>query len=218
MITASTRSFLLLLLVTFPVILSGQYTEADWKERDKWMKTEFLLDLIGVEQGNKVADIGCHEGYLSIHLSKKVTESGRVYAVDVRTDRLEKLRENAHKRSLENIVTILGDYDDPKLPERELDMVFIMDTYHEMDAHQKILQHVKSALKPGGKVMILEKLKDWVRGKSRETQVASHSLSANYVREELEQAGFTIISEIEDHGKWEREDDKQMWVIVAQKP
>ena len=170
MIIQSTCSLLLLLLFTLPSKLLGQYTEADWKERDKWMKTEFLLELMGVEQGNRVADIGCHEGYLSMHLSKKVTESGRVYAVDVRSDRLEKLRENAHKRSLENIVTILGDYDDPKLPERELDMVFIMDTYHEMDAHQKILQHVKSALKPGGKVMVLEKLKDWVRGKSRETQ------------------------------------------------
>lgn len=218
MIKESTRSLYLLLLISFPLMVFGQYTEADWKERDLWMKTEFLLKMVGVEQGDRVADIGCHEGYLSIHLARKVSEGGRVYAVDVRSDRLEKLRKNAHERSLENIVTILGDYDDPKLPQRELDFVFIMDTYHEMEAHKEILQHVKNALKPGGKVMILEKLKEWVRGTSRETQVASHSLAPNYVREELKQAGFTIVSEIDDHGKWERENDKQMWVIVAQKP
>ena len=198
--------------------LQAQYTETDWEARDQWMKTESLLKMVGLEQGDKVADIGCHEGYLSMHLAKKVSGNGRVYAVDVKSDRLEQLRINANKRNLRNIITILGDEDDPKLPERELDAIFIIDTYHEMDAYEQMLQHVKSALKPGGKVMILEKLKDWVRGKSRKEQVASHSLGLNYVRKELEQAGFSIVSEIEDHGKWEREEDKQMWIILAQKP
>lgn len=198
--------------------LKAQYTEADWADRDQWMKTNILLNKAGVGEGDKVADIGCHEGYLSMHLSKKVKGSGRVYAVDVRSDRLEELRINANKRNLRNIITILGDYDDPKLPERELDFVFIIDTYHEMEAHQKILRHVKDALKPGGKILILEKLKDKIRGKSRKEQVAAHSLSLRYVREELENAGFKILSAIEDHGNWERETDKQMWVILAQKP
>ncbi|MDC6364679.1 MULTISPECIES: class I SAM-dependent methyltransferase [Flavobacteriaceae] len=198
--------------------LQAQYTEADWTDRDQWMKTNLLLNKAGVEEGDKVADIGCHEGYLSIHLSKKVKGNGRVYAVDVRSDRLEELRINANKRNLRNIITILGDYDDPKLPERELDFVFIIDTYHEMEAYQKILRHVKDALKPGGKILILEKLKDRIRGKSRQEQVAAHSLSPGYVREELENAGFRILSQIENHGNWERETDKQMWVILAQKP
>jgi ubiquinone/menaquinone biosynthesis C-methylase UbiE len=197
--------------------LQAQYTESDWEERDKWMKTQSLLALTAVEVGDKVADIGCHEGYLSIHLAKKVSETGRVYAVDIREDRLEKLRTNAQDRNLGNIITILGDTNNPKLPEGELDAVFIFDTYHEMDAHEEILQHVKRALKPGGQLMVMEKLKDWVRGKSRERQVSSHSLGIEYVREELKQAGFTIVSEIEDHGDWERETDKQMWVILAQK-
>ncbi|MEZ4810917.1 MAG: methyltransferase domain-containing protein [Allomuricauda sp.] len=198
--------------------LCAQYTETDWEQRDQWMKTDSLLKMVGVGPGDKVADIGCHEGYLSMHLSQKVSQEGRVYAVDVRSDRLEQLRINANKRNFRNIITILGDTDDPKLPERELDVIFIIDTYHEMDAHVKMLQHVKNALKPGGKVMILEKLKDWVRGKSRKEQVSSHSLGPDYVRKELEQAGFVIISEIANHGKWEREQDKQMWVMVAQKP
>lgn len=197
--------------------LNAQYSEADWRDRDTWMKTQALLKMAGVNVGDKVADIGCHEGYLSIHLSQIVLENGRVYAVDVRQDRLETLRENASERGLKNIITIKGDYDDPKLPERELDFVFIIDTYHEMDAHEKILRHVRSALKPGGKLMLLEKLKKRVEGKSRAQQVSAHSLGPEYVRTELEQAGFDIISEIENHGKWEREADKQMWVILAQK-
>ncbi len=198
--------------------LQAQYTESDWEERDQWMKTDSLLAMTAVGVGDKVADIGCHEGYLSIHLAKKVSKTGRVYAVDIREDRLQKLRASAHERNLDNVITILGDTDNPKLPEGELDAIFIFDTYHEMDAYKEILRHVKRALKPGGQLMVLEKLKDWVRGKSRERQVSSHSLGPEYVREELKQAGFTIISEIEDHGDWERETDKQMWVILAQKP
>ncbi len=213
------KLFFSLFLIYFTGFLSlnAQYSEADWKDRDSWMKTEALLDSAGVRVGDKVADIGCHEGYLSIHLSKRVLENGRVYAVDVRQDRLETLRENANERGLRNVITIKGDYDDPKLPERELDFVFIIDTYHEMDSYEKILRHVRNALKPGGKLMLLEKLKKRVKGKSRDQQVSAHSLGPEFVRKELEQAGFSIISEIENHGKWERDADKQMWVILAQK-
>jgi ubiquinone/menaquinone biosynthesis C-methylase UbiE len=197
--------------------LQAQYTVSDWEERDQWMKTDALLATTAVGVGDKVADIGCHEGYLSMHLARKVSETGRVYAVDIREDRLQKLWTNAHDRNIGNITTILGDTDNPKLPKGELDAVFIFDTYHEMDAHEQILKQVRNALKPGGQLMIMEKLKDWVRGKSRDEQVSSHSLGPEYVREELKQAGFTIVSEIEDHGDWEREPDKQMWVILAQK-
>ena len=210
--------FYFLIVHFFSVVgVHAQYTEEDWKDRDTWMKTDTLLNFSGIKAGDKVADIGCHEGYFSMHLSKRVMENGRVYAVDVREDRLETLRENANDRNLKNIITILGDYDDPKLPERELDIVFIIDTYHEMDSHEKILRHVKRSLKPGGKVMILEKLKKRIRGKSRREQVNAHSLAPHYVKKELKQAGFTVISEIENHGKWEKDEDKQMWVILAQK-
>lgn len=208
----------LFLSLTSILGLHSQYTEQDWLERDDWMKTAALLEMAGVKEGDKVADIGCHEGYLSIHLAKKVLRNGKVYAVDVRNDRLETLQGNAEKRNLTNITTVLGDYDDPKLPINTLNVVFIMDTYHEMDSHEQILQHVKSALKPGGKLMLMEKLKKRVKNKSREEQVSAHSLGANYVRKELEQAGFTIVSEIKNHGEWEREEDKQMWVLLAQKP
>ncbi|SHG31095.1 class I SAM-dependent methyltransferase [Flagellimonas flava] len=198
--------------------LQAQYTASDWEDRDQWMKTGTLLQLMDLNQGSRVADIGCHEGYLSMHLSESVGTDGRVYAVDVRSDRLETLRSNANDRRLRNIITILGDYDDPKLPKDELDAVFIIDTYHEMDSYQKILRHVKNSLKSGGKLMLLEKLKKRVVGKSRQEQVTAHSLGPEYVRDELRDAGFNIINEVEDHGDWERETTKQMWLIVAQKP
>nr|WP_299340795.1 class I SAM-dependent methyltransferase [Allomuricauda sp.] len=198
--------------------LQAQYSAYDWEERDDWMKTSTLLAKSGIEIGDVVADIGCHEGYLTMHLSRKVSTSGRVFAVDVRDDRLATLRENANERGLANIVTILGDYDNPKLPADSLDYVFIVDTYHEIESYEKVLGLIKKSLKRGGGIMVMEKLKDRVKGKSRDAQTSAHSLSMPYVKKELESFGFEIVDQIDNHGLWELEADKQMWVVFARKP
>ena len=215
---AKVKLYLSLLSILFSFTISrAQYTSSDWESRDKWMKTETLLQKAQIYSGQVVADIGCHEGYLTMHLARKVANDGRVYAVDVREDRLATLRKNANSRNLNNIITILGDYDNPKLPEGALDCVFIIDTYHEITAYKKVLNYVRKALKPRGQIIVLEKLKKRIVGKSRAEQVAAHSLAMSYVEKELQQAGFTISSKIENHGLWENQDDKQMWVLFAKK-
>ncbi|MEM9361483.1 MAG: class I SAM-dependent methyltransferase [Bacteroidota bacterium] len=215
---AKVRLFFSLLSVTFSSTLSwAQYTSIDWESRDKWMKTQTLLDVAQLSSGQVVADIGCHEGYLTMHLARRVAADGRVYAVDIREDRLASLRENANSRNLSNIITILGDEDNPKLPEGALDCVFVIDTYHEITAYKKVLNQIRKALKPGGQIMVLEKLKKRIIGKSREEQVAAHSLAMSYVERELQQAGFTIVTKIENHGFWENQEDKQMWILLAKK-
>lgn len=193
----------------------SQYAEYEWEDRDKWMNVSKIFDLAGIQEGSKVADVGCHEGYLSVRLSKRVGESGGVYAVDVREDRLEDLRENLEDRNIRNVEVILGDYDNPKLPIEILDAVIVMDTYHEIKDYMEVLGHINSALKPGGRLLMLEKLKDHAKGKSREDQVDSHTLSTKYVKKELQQAGFEITKSISDFGKWEREENKTMWILVA---
>ena len=198
--------------------LPAQYNANDWEDRDKWMDVERLFELAGIEEGDHVADIGCHEGYFSIHLANKVGIRGKVFSVDVREDRLEKLNANASDRELFNITTILGDYDDPKLPERELDVVVIMDTYHEMKDYMTILEHVKLALKPSGKILIIEKLKSHAKNKSRQEQVSAHTLSPSFVKKELQQAGFKVIKQIDDLGDWENNSSKKIWALIGVSP
>ncbi len=195
----------------------AQYRESDWAYRDEWMDVERIFKLAGVTPGDSVADIGCHEGYLSIRLARAVGTSGKVYAVDVRQDRLETLEDNARDRDISNIQTVLGDYDNPNLPAEALDVVIVMDTYHEIKSYMTVLGHLKKALKPGGRILILEKLKTHARNKSREEQVISHTLSSKYVRQELKESGFTIITEVRDMGYWEEEKDKKIWLLLAQK-
>ncbi|WP_299217075.1 class I SAM-dependent methyltransferase [uncultured Aquimarina sp.] len=209
------NKFLMLLILIEINLGQAQYKENDWKERDTWMKVSEIFEIAEIKPGSKVADIGCHEGYLSIHMAKVVGASGKVLAVDVREDRLEKLDEHLKKRKIKNVKTILGDYDDPKLPDNSLDVVVILDTYHEMDDYKEILAHVKKALKPTGNIVLIEKFKEHMLNKSRDEQMEAHTLAMHYVKEELETAGFTIKKEIEDFGRWKKEEDKQIWILVG---
>ena len=212
------RYSLLLIFFSFSVLAVAQYDSSDWEERDEWMDVERLMELGGVEDGQQVADIGCHEGYFSMHLARAVGLRGKVYSVDVREDRLERLNENAADRNIINITTIHGDYDDPKLPKKELDLVVIMDTYHEMKDYMTILEHVKEALKPSGKILILEKLKSHSKNKSRKEQTSAHTLSPHYVKKELQEAGFKVIRQVDNMGNWENNTSKKIWVLVGVSP
>ncbi|MGB5359230.1 MAG: class I SAM-dependent methyltransferase [Eudoraea sp.] len=205
----------LFLFLLFVPEMYCQYSESDWKARDKWMKVAEIFKIANIQVGNKVADIGCHQGYMSIRLSYFIGETGKVYSVDVREDRLNKLNDIASERDIKNIQTILGDYDDPKLEENSIDVVLIIDAYHEMNDYKQILFHVKKALKPDGRILILEKLKQQMIGKSRQEQTQGHTIAPKYVKNELKEAGFEVIAIEKDLGYWEEDLDKKIWVMVG---
>ncbi len=194
----------------------AQYSSEDWEERDTWMNVEEIFEMAQVKEGMHVADVGCHEGYLTLHLSKKVADQGKVYAVDVEQYRLDDLKEHLEERKVNNVEVILGDYNNPKLPSGTLDVIFVIDTYHEIDEYMKVLGHIKKALKPEGRLLMLEKLKTQKKGKSREEQARGHTLASKFVKEELKDAGFTIIKQIDDFGDWQENNEKQMWILVAE--
>jgi len=198
-------------------LVVAQYTENDWADRDTWMNVNYIFDQAAIKEGSRVADIGCHEGYLSVRLAKRIGSQGKVYAVDVRDDRLLDLKNNLKDRSIDHVEVILGDYDNPKLPENSLDVVVIMDTYHEMYDYMKILGHVYASLKPGGRIVIVEKLKSRIKGKTREEQTDAHSLSAKYVKEELKEAGFEVTFQNDDLGNWENDSTKVIWMVIGTK-
>lgn len=210
--------YLSCLLLFFLInVSSAQYTQNDWLDRDEWMHVADLFKLAELGADYKVADVGCHEGYLSIHLSEIVGKLGKVYAVDINDERLIKLKKTIKRKKIENIEVILGDTDDPKLPVGELDIVFVIDTYHEVSAYTSMLAQIKKALKPGGRIVVLEKIKAHMTGKMREQQANAHTLSLDYVEKELKVAGFNIIRAVKHFGYWERDLNKVMWVLVAEK-
>jgi SAM-dependent methyltransferase len=213
-------SITLLLITTF---VFGQnqwkdvYTENAWKERDKWQRPEELIDFLKINEGSKVADIGCHEGYMSFKLSKVVGKTGEVFAVDVDQSKLDKLKAHLSKRNVSNIQLVKGEYDNPKLDTGVLDAVIIVDTYHEMDDHDKILQHIKVALKPGGRLLICEPIADVRRSAARSDQERKHELGKNYAVGDLKKAGYKILVNEDRFVDREKEKGDKMWVVVASK-
>ncbi len=211
------KKYIVLLFAFISFSGFAQYAEYEWEERDTWMNVDFIFNQAEIKKGSKVADIGCHEGYLTVHLANKVGEFGRVYAVDVREDRLDTLKGNLEDRELTNVEVILGDYDNPKLPLNTLDVVIIMDTYHEIEDYMEVLGHVKASLKANGKLVIIEKVRPGIKDKSRSGQTASHSMTTKYVKRELKKAGFKLQFEKNNLGYWEKDTDKPYWILVASK-
>lgn len=212
----------LLILITLSGVLHAQdpwkdvYKESAWADRDKWQKADELIKQLQLQPGCKVADIGCHEGYMTFKLSKAVGGSGKVYAVDVTQSKLDKLQEHASARNANNIETIKGEYDNPKLPVNSLDAVIIMDAYHEMDDHDKILAHIKVALKPGGRLLLCEPISDERKNATRDVQEGRHELGMGYAIEDLKKAGFTVTRQQNPFVDRTEKGDK-MWLVVARK-
>ena len=194
------------------------YTQSAWAERDKWQRADELIQLLKLNKGGTVADVGCHEGYMTFKLSKVVGDAGKVYAVDVEEQKLEKVNQYASAQKINNVITVKGEYDDPKLPLGAFDAIIIIDTYHEMDDHDEILQHLKTALKKGGKLLLCEPIADSRRKASRSEQEGRHELDIRFALQDLTRAGFKIVKQQDPFVDREKIKGDKMWVIVAEKP
>lgn len=193
------------------------YREGAWEQRDKWQRADDIIGKLMIKPGSSVADVGCHEGYFTIKLAKVVGGQGRVYAVDVSRDKTEKLKKNLEERKIQNVNVILGEENNPRLPPLALDAVLIVDTYHEMDAHQEILGAIKKALKWKGRLVICEPISDERKKLSREDQERKHELGMNYAIEDLKKAGYKILLQEESFVDRVKEKGDKMWIIVCEK-
>lgn len=153
--------------------------------RDAWQKPDQVIEALALKPDQKVADIGSATGYFSVRLAK-VLPQGKVFGVDVESSMQKYLASRAEKEGLSNLVSVLGTFDDPKLPE-PVDAVIVVDTYHHIDARPAYFQKVKASLKPGGTVAIIDFTLTTTKGPPKE-----HRLGTDVVKAELEQAGFTL--------------------------
>lgn len=193
------------------------YAENAWTERDRWQRANDIIDLLQLSNGSKVADVGCHEGYMTVKLSKQVGSAGRVFAVDVQQNRLDKLSAHLKERNIKNVTTVKGDYDNPHLKPNSLEAALIIDTYHEMDDHDEMLMHIKTALKSGGRLVICEPIADERRKLQRSEQERKHELGMSYALEDLINAEFTIIFKQDPYIDRQQVKGDKMWIIVAEK-
>jgi ubiquinone/menaquinone biosynthesis C-methylase UbiE len=124
--------------------------------RDEKQKPGELIRAIGLQPGMSVADIGTGVGYMLPFLSRRVGPQGKVYAEDIFDDFLAAAKQHATDLKLENVTFIKGTETDPKLPEGSLDIVLALDVYHHFDYPDKMLAAIYKALKPDGRLAIVE--------------------------------------------------------------
>ena len=124
--------------------------------REQTQKPGELIKSMGLQPGMTVADIGTGVGYMLPYLSRRVGPAGRVLAEDIFDDFLAGAKETAETQKLENITFIKGTETDPHLPEGQVDMALVLDAYHHFDYPEKMLAALHKALKPDGKLVVVE--------------------------------------------------------------
>ncbi len=185
----------------------------DDNRREALQRVPEILVALGAFPGARVADVGAGDGFFSVRLGRAVGPGGHVIAEDVDGEALDRLRARLADAALTNVEVVQGTVDDPKLPDGALDAILIVDAYHEMENFAAMLEHVRHALKPGGRLVLVEPFDPRLRGESRQRQTKSHSLSPSYAEQELRAAGFFVTALRDPFVGDERE---EQWLMVAQ--
>jgi tRNA A58 N-methylase Trm61 len=169
---------------------------APWLVRDEREAEEHpdqALDELKIAKGSTVADVGAGVGYMSWRLAARVGPMGRVYANDIQPQMLELLQKNMAERHITNVVPVLGEGDDPKLPQGQMDLVLLVDVYHEFEQPQKMLRHIRESLKADGRVVLLE----YRAEDPRVPILPLHKMTVEQVKSEIEPEGFRLDQVIE---------------------
>ena len=163
--------------------------DAGWfyrPDRVEGEKPEELLDLLGIKEGDVVADVGAGVGFFSLRAAERVGRTGKVLAVDVQPEMIDGLRMMIERFGHENIVPILGTVDDPKLPADSVDHVLMIIAYHEFSHPVAMMRHVRRAMKPDGQMLVVE-----YKAETPESRVAPlHKMREAEIMKEMRALGF----------------------------
>jgi FkbM family methyltransferase len=176
-----------------PVMSAGG---ADWlerPEREAEEAPEKALDALRIQPGMTVADVGAGTGYMSLRMARRVGPTGKIYANDLQPEMLTKLRANAEQEKIINVETVLGTVSDPKLPAGQIDLILLVDVYHEFSQPQAMLAKMRESLKPDGRLVLLEYRKEDPKVPIR----LEHKMTVTEVKTEVEAEGYKLDQVIE---------------------
>ena len=132
-------------------------------DREEWQQADRIMDVLGIAEASRVADLGAGGGWFTIRLAKRVGPNGVVYAEDIQREMIESIKRRVQFERLTNVQTVLGAPDQPNLPGR-LDAVLIVDAYPQFRDPVKLLRQVREALAPAGRVGIVDFKKEGAGG------------------------------------------------------
>ena len=164
--------------------------------RDAKLHINDVMNILGVEPGRTVADIGAGSGWFTVRAAKRVTNTGEVYAVDINPEAIDYINNRVHKEQLKNVKTILSKPDNPELPADSINAVLFLKAYHEVANPVVLMRNLRVSLKPGARVGIIE----------RNGNGADHGIEKQVVLREAGEAGFRLLEEHDDLVKGDKMD------------
>ena len=164
---------------------------ADWlerSERDREEAPEKALKALDLKPGMVVADVGAGSGYFSRRMARQVLPAGKVYATDIQPRMIELLKENVRRENIANIEPVLSREDDAGLPAGQIDLILMVDVYHEFSQPQTMLRKLRAALKPDGRLVLLE-----YRKEDPDVPIRfEHKMTVAEAKAEVEAEGFRL--------------------------
>ena len=177
-------SFPLILSLVGCILLLG-FIHAQ-TQRDRWQQPQRILDSLDIKPGMVVGEAGAGEGYFTFKLSKRIGPSGKIYANDIDSEKLETLKEHMEHDNITNIIPLLGKIEDPCFPDSSLDMVIMVYVIHHLEEPVPFFENLKSDLKAGAALVIIERDPDKHGGRN------GHFLPKEEVQQILIESNYTI--------------------------
>jgi predicted methyltransferase len=162
---------------------SGDLSIFEYPDRDKKLQIDRVMDLLGITVGKNVADIGAGSGWFTVRAARRVGPTGAVLAEDINPVAIEYIGKRAVKDNLQNVRTVLGAPDDPRLPAGSVDAVLMLKVYHEIAHPVMAMKALRPALRSGAKVGIID----------RNGSGADHGLNHDVVVKEMAEAGYKLV-------------------------
>jgi ubiquinone/menaquinone biosynthesis C-methylase UbiE len=174
--------------VIAPVMGVGGAAWLERPERETEEATSRAVEALGLRPGMVVADVGAGVGYYTVRVARRVGPTGRVYATDIQPGMLTILSRRVGEEGLANVVPVLGTPDNPRLPAAVIDVALMVDVYHELSSPQAFVRRLREALKPEGRLVLIEFRKE----DPRVPILDVHKMSVAQVRDELGADGYVI--------------------------
>ncbi len=162
-------------------------------KRDEWQKPDAVIQALSLREGQVVADIGAGSGYFTLRLARAVGQKGRVFAVDVDEGMLDYLHQRLDKEKIQNVQAMHVPPHDPLLIDGSLDLAFVCNTYHHLEDRDVYLRKLRKALKPGGRLVIVDFYK---KEGIPVGPPMSMRLGEETVKKELQEAGLQVTEKL----------------------
>ena len=182
---------------------TGDLSIFDSPGRDERLHINQVMDVLAIVPAKTVADIGAGSGWFTIRAAKRVTNSGTVYAVDINPGAVEYIDNRVKKEQLRNVKTVLSKPDDAELPANSIDSVLLLKTYHEVANPVALLRSLRTSLKPGARVGVID----------RDGNGEDHGVQKEVVILEAGQAGYRLLEEYDALVKADRADYFLVFVV-----